>query len=172
VTENISAGERLGKQGTETMTMNQDHLAQAVCLARDNVLESGGRPFGAVLVRGDQVLATGVNEMLATNDPSTHAEMQAIRVAAAALKTTRLDGCVMYASSHPCPMCLSAIHMTGIQEVYYAYSNEDAEKYGMSTARIYAEMAKPVAQQSIRIEHVPPRDAGENPFDCWQRTQE
>lgn len=153
------------------MTVNRDHLAQAIRLARDNVLDKGGRPFGAVLVKDGRVLATGVNEMLATHDPSAHAEMQAIRVAAAALKTTRLDGCVMYASGHPCPMCLSAIHMTGIQEVYYAYSNEDAEKYGMSTARIYAEMAKPVSQQSIRVEHVPPPGNGESPFDCWQRTK-
>jgi guanine deaminase len=153
------------------MTANQDHLAQAIRLARDNVLDKGGRPFGAVLVKDGRVLATGVNEMLATNDPSAHAELQAIRVAAAALKATRLDGCVMYASGHPCPMCLSAIHMTGIQEVYYAYSNEDAEKYGMSTARVYAEMAKPVSQQSIRVEHVPPPGDGESPFDCWQRTQ-
>jgi guanine deaminase len=151
------------------MTVNQDHLALAIRLARDNVLESGGRPFGAVLVRDDHVLATGVNEVLATNDPSTHAEMQAIRAAAATLKTPRLEGCVMYASGHPCPMCLSAIHMTGIQEVYYAYSNEDAEQYGLSTAKIYAEMAKPVSQQSIRIEHVPPCSDGETPFDCWQR---
>jgi guanine deaminase len=154
------------------VTMNQDHLALAIRLARDNVLDNGGRPFGAVLVRGDDVLATGVNEVLATNDPSRHAEMQAIRAAAATLKTVHLEGCVMYASGHPCPMCLSAIHMTGIKEVYYAYSNEDAEKCGMSTARIYAEMAKPLSQQSIRIEHVPPRNGGETPFDCWQRKRE
>ena len=153
------------------MTVNPDPLALAIRLARDNVLESGGRPFGAVLVRDNEVLATGVNEVLATNDPSAHAEMQAIRAAAATLKTPRLEGCVMYASGHPCPMCLSAIHMTGIEEVYYAYSNEDAEKYGMSTARIYAEMARPVSQQSIRIEHRPPGNDGESPFDCWQRKQ-
>ncbi|HLX28385.1 MAG TPA: nucleoside deaminase [Casimicrobiaceae bacterium] len=153
------------------MTMNRKHLALAIRLARENVLERGGRPFGAVLVRDDEVLATGVNEILATHDPSAHAEMQAIRAAATKLKTPRLERCVMYASGHPCPMCLSAMHMTGIGEVYYAYSNEDGEKYGLSTARIYAEMAKPASQQSIRIEHVPLRDDGEHPFDCWQRTQ-
>jgi guanine deaminase len=151
------------------MPVNRNHLALAIRLARDNVLERGGRPFGAVLVRDDQILATGVNEILATNDPSTHAEMQAIRAAAVTLKTPRLERCVMYASGHPCPMCLSAMHMTGIQEVYYAYSNEDAETYGMSTAGIYAEMAKPVSQQSIRVEHVPPGDDAESPFECWQR---
>ncbi|HJU23163.1 MAG TPA: nucleoside deaminase [Casimicrobiaceae bacterium] len=153
------------------MTLKHHHLALAIRLARENVLERGGRPFGAVLVKDGEVLATGVNEMLATHDPSAHAEMQAIRAAAAKLKTTRLDDCVMFASGHPCPMCLSAMHMTGIAEVYYAYSNEDGEKYGLSTARIYAEMAKPLSLQSIRIEHVPVRDGLEHPFDCWQRMQ-
>ena len=152
------------------MSTNNDHLALAIDLARRNVLESGGRPFGAVLVSNDEVLATGINEILATNDPSTHAEMQAIRAATAKRKSPRLDGCVMYASGQPCPMCLSAMHMIGIREVYYAYSNDDAEKYGMSTAKIYAEMAKPVSQQSIKVEYVPLRDGSESPYVCWQRT--
>jgi tRNA(Arg) A34 adenosine deaminase TadA len=150
------------------MIMNRDHLATAIRLARENVLERGGRPFGAVLVRDDEVLATGVNEVLATHDPSTHAEMQSIRAAAVRLKSPRLERCVMYASAHPCPMCLSAIHLTGISEVYYAYSNEDAEQYGLSTAAIYAEMAKPVSRQSLRIEHVPMHVDGEAPFECWR----
>ena len=151
------------------MKTASDYLGIAIDLARRNVVERGGRPFGAVLVRNGEVLATGVNDILATNDPSAHAEMQAIRAAAAALKNPRLDGCAMYASGHPCPMCLSAMHMIGISEVYYAYSNDDAEKFGLSSARIYAEMAKPLAQQAIRIEHVPVRGDGEDPYEAWQR---
>lgn len=150
------------------MTTTRHYLGMAIDLARKNVLERGGRPFGAVLVKDGEVLATGVNDILATHDPSAHAEMQAIRAAAAALKNPRLDGCAVYASGHPCPMCLSAMHMIGIKEVYYAYSNDDAEKYGLSTARIYAEMAKPLSHQSIRIEHVPVRDDGEDPYEAWQ----
>jgi guanine deaminase len=127
------------------MTTTQDYLAMAVDLARQNVVERSGRPFGAVLVKDGEVLATGVNDILATNDPSMHAELQAIRAAAAMLKSPRLDGCVIYASGQPCPMCLSAMHMIGIKAAYFAFSNDDAEAYGLSTARIYAEMAKPLA---------------------------
>lgn len=151
------------------MTTTQDYLGMAIGLARQNVVERGGRPFGAVLVKDGAVLATGVNDILATNDPSMHAEMQAIRAAAAALKSPRLDGCVIYASGQPCPMCLSAMHMIGIKAAYFAYSNDDAEAYGLSTARIYAEMAKPLAQQAIKIEYVPVRGDGESPYDAWQR---
>ncbi|MEO5697687.1 MAG: nucleoside deaminase [Burkholderiaceae bacterium] len=151
------------------MTETEKYLGMAVKLARENVLERGGRPFGAVLVKDGKVLSTGVNEIIATNDPSMHAEMQAMRVAAAGLKSARLDGCAIYASGQPCPMCLSAMHMVGISQVYYAYSNSDAEAYKLSTARIYEEMAKPLEQQSIKIEYVPVRGDGENPYDAWQR---
>ncbi|MCC7039943.1 MAG: nucleoside deaminase [Burkholderiales bacterium] len=153
------------------MTADPRFLTMAIELARNNVVDHGGRPFGAVLVKDGQVLATGVNEILATHDPSTHAELQAIREAAIKQRNPRLEGCVMYASSHPCPMCLSAIHMTGIREVYYAYSNEDGAAYGLSTANVYAEMAKPVAQQSIHVEYVPVRLEGESPFACWMRVK-
>lgn len=153
------------------MKTTEDYLRLAIDLARRNVTEHGGRPFGAVLVKDGEVLATGVNEILATHDPSTHAEMQAIRAATAARGNPRLDGCTMYASGQPCPMCLSAMHMTGFKAAYFAYSNEDAEAFELSTARIYAEMAKPIAQQAIRIAYVPVRDDGESPYEAWQRAR-
>lgn len=126
-------------------------IEMAVELAKKNA-EKGGRPFGAVLVKEGRVIATGVNEILRTQDPTSHAELNAIRAASQALKSPRLDGCVIYASGQPCPMCLSAMHMTGIKEVYFAYSNEEAEAYGLSTAPIYAQMAKPLSKQAIRIQ--------------------
>ena len=147
----------------------RDYLLMAIDLARKNVLERGGRPFGAVLVRSGEVLATGVNDVLATNDPSKHAELEAIRAAAIALGNPRLEGCVIYASGHPCPMCLAAMHLTGIEAVYYAYSNADAEKYGLSSARVYAEMTRPPERQSIKFEQLPVRDAGEHPYEIWRR---
>ncbi|HEX6137923.1 MAG TPA: nucleoside deaminase [Casimicrobiaceae bacterium] len=150
------------------MKTNEDYLALAIRLARKNIDEHGGRPFGAVLVKDGEIVATGVNEIHATNDPSTHAEMQAIRAAATARRSPRLDGCVMYASGNPCPMCLSLMHMIGIGEVYYAYSNEDGEPFNLSTAKIYAEMAKPLSQQSIRIVHLPVREA-EHLYEVWRR---
>lgn len=154
------------------MSMNKDYLRMAVGLARDNVVDHGGRPFGAVLVKDGQVLATGVNEILATHDPSTHAEMQAIRAATAAQKNPRLDGCEMYASGQPCPMCLSLMHMVGIKAAYFAASNADGEAYGLSTARIYAEMAKPIEQQSLQMSYQPLKDDGESPYEAWERVSQ
>ena len=145
----------------------QRFLCEAIELARDNV-RKGGRPFGAVLVKDGQVIATGVNEIAATGDPTTHAELQAIRVASRVLGSPRLDGCTIYASGHPCPMCLSAMHLTGIREVAFAYSNEEGEPYNLSTAKIYAEMAKPLAAQSLKATHIPVRIEGEDPYEMWK----
>ena len=153
------------------MKTHEDYLRQAIALARRNVTEQGGRPFGAVLVKDGEVLATGVNEIHATHDPSTHAEMQAIRAAAIARKDPRLDGCTMYASGQPCPMCLAAMHLTGVKAAYFAYSNEDGEPFELSTARVYAEMAKPIAEQAMRIAYLPVRGEGEDPYEAWQRVR-
>jgi len=148
---------------------NEEYLDLAIQLARKNVDEHHGRPFGAVLVDKGQIVSTGVNEIHATHDPSTHAEMQAIRAATSARRSPRLDGCVMYASGNPCPMCLALMHMIGIGEVYFAYSNADAEPFNLSTAKIYAEMAKPLAQQSIKIVYLPVQPDMEL-YKVWQRS--
>ncbi len=97
-------------------------LREAVRLAQANHAR-GGRPFGAVLARDGQAIATGVNDIVHSHDPTTHAEMQALRAASQALASPRLDGCVVYASGHPCPICLAAIVMSGVQCVYYAFDN-------------------------------------------------
>ena len=96
----------------------------AVDLARQNA-ERGGRPFASVIVKDGKVVATAVNSVVATGDPTAHAETEAIRAAAKALKSDQLDGCVIYASGHPCPMCLAAMYVSGIQRGFYAYSIDD-----------------------------------------------
>lgn len=121
------------------MTDTQDHqkwLYQAVDLAIENV-KAGGRPFGAVLVRDGQLLATGVNRMLAIHDPSSHAEMEALRKAGAEMETTDMSGTVLYASGQPCPMCLAAAFMTKVSAIYYVFNNADAEPFGFSSQRTY-----------------------------------
>lgn len=132
-------------------------LRTAIALARGNVAR-GGRPFGALVVKDGAVIATGVNEILATGDPTAHAEMGAIRAASRALGSPDLSGCAVYASGHPCPMCMAAMRMAGIAAVSFAYSNEDAAPFGLSTAAIYAELALPFAEQRMRIRHVPVDD--------------
>lgn len=129
-------------------------LYQAIELARNNMAQ-GGRPFGAVVVRGGEVLATGVNEIVVTHDPTAHAEMSALRAASRRLGSPDLSGCAVYASGHPCPMCLAAMRLAGVVRVAYAYSNEDGAPFGLSTAAVYEDLAKPFAEQSMDIRHLP-----------------
>ena len=88
----------------------ESHLREAIRLATENVIRGRGGPFGAVIVRGDRVIARGVNEVTSSNDPTAHAEILAIRRACAQLGTFRLDGCVVYCSCEPCPMCMGALY--------------------------------------------------------------
>ena len=153
------------------MTDAERFLKQAVGLALANVRERRGRPFGAVLVKDGAVLATGVNEVLGTGDPTAHAELQAIRAGCRAIANVRLDGCVMYASGHPCPMCLTAMYFTGIERVYCAFSNEAAQAYGLSTSHIYADLAKSPAERSLQVIVTPVSVDGEHPYEAWQAVQ-
>src|SRR5690348_13877643 len=100
------------------MSDSHHFLREAIALARANV-QKGGRPFGAVIVRNGEIIARGVNEILSTNDPTAHAELMAIRSASQKLGSPHLHGCAVYASGHPCPMCMAAMYMAGIREVYY-----------------------------------------------------
>ena len=135
---------------------DEDFMREAVALARGNAVQ-GGRPFGAILVRDGVVVAGAVNRIHETNDPTTHAELEAIRQASAALGSPRLDGATIYASGHPCPMCLAAMHMTGVKAAFFAYSNEDGEDFGLSTARVYAEMAREPQAQSLPLRPLRPQ---------------
>ena len=153
------------------MEDSETRLKHAIALALSNV-EAGGRPFGAVVVRHGEVVATGVNTVLATSDPTGHAELNAIRAASATLGTADLSGCAVYASGHPCPMCMAAMRLAGIGEVAFAYSNEDGEPHGLSTAAVYADLARPFSEQSMRIRHLPVRLAdGQDPYGEWSRRQ-
>jgi guanine deaminase len=149
----------------------EQFLKQAVALAVDNVRARRGRPFGAVLVKDGEVLATGVNEVAATNDPTAHAEMQAIRAACRQTGALRLDGCVMFASGHPCPMCLTAMYLTGVGHVYCAFSLEAGEPYGLSTANIYSELAAAAAQRSVQVV-CSPVHIDEHPYSMWRTLQD
>lgn len=132
--------------------MNQDTqlLRQAVDLAHENRLR-GGRPFGAVLARNGQVLATGVNDIVHSHDPSTHAEMQALRAGTRAQASPSLAGCTIYASGHPCPMCLAALVMAGAERVFYAFDNHDATPYGLSSEGAYQRLRMPLSPPPLPL---------------------
>ena len=153
--------------------MNEEtrYLREAIALARANV-DKGGRPFGAVVVRDGAVIATGVNDILATNDPTAPAELTALRAASRQLGSPDLSGCVVYASGHPCPMCMAAMRLAGVRGVAYAYSNDDGAPFGLSTAAVYADLAKPFAEQSMHIRHLPvAEEASPELYAAWAQAQ-
>ncbi|GAA4351397.1 nucleoside deaminase [Variovorax defluvii] len=149
----------------------EKYLLESIRLAMDNVRERKTWPFGAVLVRNGQVLARAVNEVDALCDPSAHAEMQAVRAAARAQSSTDLSGSTVYASGYPCPMCLTAMYLAGVQRVYYAYSNEDGAPYDLSAERGYVEIARPLEQREMKLEGLRVRPEGEDLYEAWRRVQ-
>jgi tRNA(Arg) A34 adenosine deaminase TadA len=154
------------------MTGHEHYLCEAIELAHANV-KSGGRPFGAVVVKDGEVIATGVNEVISTNDPTAHAELTAIRAATRKTNSPSLAGCSVYASGNPCPMCMAAMRMADVNEVYFAYSNAEAEPYGLSTAAVYADLAKPFSEQSMTIRHIPARlESGVDLYGEWKKLQD
>ncbi len=121
-------------------TYNPEFMKQAITLARENIKSGKGGPFGAVVVKDNKVIATAMNEVTSTDDPTAHAELVAIRRACKALNTYQLEGCEIYSSCEPCPMCLGAIYWARPDRVYYAGTRKDAAKSGFDDDFIYQEI--------------------------------
>ncbi|HUD64115.1 MAG TPA: nucleoside deaminase [Candidatus Sulfotelmatobacter sp.] len=131
--------------------MDNPFMARAIQLSLDNVLSGQGGPFGAVVVKDDSIVAEGVNRVTASNDPTAHAEVVAIRSACAKLGTFVLKGCEIYTSCEPCPMCLGAIYWAHIARIYFGNAAAEASKIGFDDSFIYQEFAQPLPQRSIPI---------------------
>lgn len=128
-------------------------LREAVRLAEANRAR-GALPFGAVLTIDGKIVATGVNDINHSHDPTTHAEMEAVRAASRRLGRPRLEGSVMYASGHPCPMCLAAMVIAGVDEVFYAFDNHDAAPYGLSSENAYRRLQLPLTPPPLPLTHL------------------
>ncbi len=126
-------------------------MRRAIALSLENVRSGRGGPFAAVVVRGDEIIAEGTNQVTSTNDPSAHAEMLAVRAACRTLKHFQLAGCEIYSSCEPCPMCLGLIYWARPDKVYYANTAEDAAAIGFDDLRIYRELASPPAARSVAM---------------------
>lgn len=126
-------------------------MQEAARLALENVRTGTGGPFGAVIVRAGQIVARGVNTVTRDNDPTAHAEVNAIRAAGRALSTFDLSECELYTSCEPCPMCLAAIYWAGIQRVYYGCTAEDAAAIGFADAFIYQELRRPKPERNLEL---------------------
>ncbi|MBO0950730.1 nucleoside deaminase [Fibrella forsythiae] len=127
-------------------------LRRAIALAREGMLTGRGGPFGAVVVKDGEIIGESSNCVTSTNDPTAHAEVMAIRAACATLGTFQLDGCTLYTSCEPCPMCLGAIYWARPARVLYAAEHTDAAIAGFDDSFIYAELAKPYTHRSIPTE--------------------
>ena len=144
-------------------------MAEAIRLATENVTSGNGGPFGAVIVRDGSILARGVNEVTAHNDPTAHAEVTAIRNACTALGSFSLAGCTIYTSCEPCPMCLAAIYWAHCDAIFYGNSAADAARIGFDDQFLYEELSKPLAERSIPINRLLPEQARES-FVAWQNS--
>lgn len=141
-------------------------LGRAVELARENVA-GGGRPFAALVVRDDAIVATGVNTALAEVDPTAHAELLAIRSACRVLNSLTLPGCLLVASGQPCPMCQAAAVIAGVERTIYAASIEVTAAGGFDSSPVTRELARPFAERASSFAHVPVVDA-DAPFNEWR----
>ena len=148
--------------------MNQEELRrEAIRLASANV-ENGGGPFGAVIARGGEIIATGVNRVTANCDPTAHAEVSAIRAAAQKLGTFNLSGCDIYSSCEPCPMCLGAIYWARLDRLFYGNTKADAARIGFDDAFIYKELALPLSERTLRAEQLLGKEAIAT-FEAWEQ---
>jgi tRNA(Arg) A34 adenosine deaminase TadA len=145
----IVAFHRTGSKETMQDSANPEFLRRTIRLATDNVLGGAGGPFGAVIVRDGKILAEGVNTVTAAHDPTAHAEVNAIRVAAKALGAFSLSGCQLYTSCEPCPMCLAAAYWARIEAIYYGASAADAARAGFDDAFLYREFRKDKTERSL-----------------------
>lgn len=144
----------------------EDFMRLAIEKSRTSV-ENGGGPFGSVVVKDGEVIAIASNSVTIDNDPTAHAEVNAIRMACKKLGTFDLSGCEIYASCEPCPMCMAAIYWARIDTLYYANTRMDADSIGFSDNFIYEEFNKPESDCSIKI--VPMlRNEAIKVFDVWK----
>ena len=150
--------------------MNKEFLQLAIDTALDNIKSNNGGPFGAVIVKDGMLIAKSPNTVTSSNDPTAHAEINAIRLACKELNTFDLSGCEIYSSCEPCPMCLSAIYWARISKVYYAADRFDAQKAGFDDSFIYNEISLSEKERSIYMENAMHKE-GQMPFELWQETE-
>jgi guanine deaminase len=152
------------------MTEQQDEnlMRRAIGLARNGMETNAGGPFGAIVVDSSgEIVGEGWNQVTSTNDPTAHAEIVAIRNACARLGAFQLDGCTIYTSCEPCPMCLGAIYWARPERVFFACTRDDAARIGFDDEMIYEELQKPLDQRRMKIASLL-RDEAFEVFRQWQ----
>ena len=141
-------------------------MQRAIALADQGMQQGSGGPFGAVIVKDGKIIAEASNQVTSTNDPTAHAEIAAIRIACQQLGSFQLDGCILYTSCEPCPMCLGAIYWSRFAQVFYAATQQDAAAIGFDDQFIYDEIAKPMENRKIPFKQTE-RGAAVDVFNKW-----
>ena len=144
-------------------------MLEAIRLSIDNVEQGNGGPFGAIVVKDGKIIAHGSNQVTSSNDPTAHAEVVAIRAACKVLNTFQLNGCEIYTTCEPCPMCLGAIYWARPDKLFYANSKEDAAKINFDDQFIYEEIAKPVEGRKLFTRQIL-RDEALAAFEKWTKS--
>ena len=149
------------------MILKNKFMLRAIELSISSANGSGG-PFGCVIVKDEKIIAEGSNKVTFSNDPTAHAEIVAIREACKKLNTFNLSGCDLYASCEPCPMCLSAIYWSHVDNIFYANTREDAKKINFDDSLIYSEISKKNEDRKIPIKQML-RDEALKAFEIWNK---
>jgi guanine deaminase len=160
---------RIGSSLGPLMTHN-DFMREAIRLSVENVVTRGGGPFGCVIARQGEIIARGFNRVTGTNDPTAHAEVDAIRTACAALGSFQLTDCDLYTSCEPCPMCLGAIYWARPARVFYGNTKDDAANVGFDDQFIYDELEQPLQSRTIPMAPLLRQEALAG-LVAWQRLE-
>jgi len=153
------------------MNGHEKFLRMAIDLATANVTSGAGGPFGAVVVKDGEVVATGVNQVTATNDPTAHAEVTAIRNACAKLGIFQLNGCTIYSSCEPCPMCLTAILWARCDGLVFGSTASDAAEAGFDDSFFYEQVRLRTHERELTTSNLL-RDEARVSFETWCRMTE
>jgi len=152
------------------MDYNLKFMRKAIALSVENI-KNGGGPFGAVIIKGGEIIATGVNRVTSDNDPTAHAEVNAIRNASKKLGTFDLAGCDIYTSCEPCPMCLGAIYWAHLDKMYYGNSKTDARNIGFDDSFIYDEIDLKPENRRLKTTQLLP-DEAIVAFQSWTKAED
>jgi tRNA(Arg) A34 adenosine deaminase TadA len=152
------------------MTEKNLYMMRAIELSIESAKSKGG-PFGCVIVKNNKIIAEGSNKVTMNNDPTAHGEIVAIREACKKLNTFNLSGCDLYSSCEPCPMCLSAIYWSRIENIFYANTRTDAKSIDFDDSFIYSEINKDLENRKIKM-HQMHRDEALEAFKIWEKKED
>ena len=145
-------------------------MLRAIELSIQSAKTKGG-PFGCVIVKDNEILAEGFNQVTSSNDPTAHAEIVAIRNACKNLNDFFLKGCDLYTSCEPCPMCLSAIYWSHVDNIYYGNTRLDAKNIDFDDSFIYSEIKKEINHRKIQMKQMN-RNEAQEAFKIWQNKED